>query len=97
MLRFLVDETDVTIRGFIEQFRDETELRHPLCHVEFLLVTPQASNRIFFFIGVQCQLPIVDAHFLQEAGEQNLSVHLLTELNGPIRNENLHALVVETA
>ena len=67
--RFPRDEVDVTIRVY-RAVQGRNRVAPSVVHVEFLLVTPQASNLIFFFVGVQCQLPIVDAHFLQETGNR---------------------------
>ena len=70
-------------------------MSHALSDVEFLLVTAQASNFVFFLVGVQREFPIIDIHLLEQTWEQNIGVHLLSKLNGAVGHKNLHTLVVE--
>ena len=92
----LVSETNVSVCRVLNEFGSEAQLSHALCDIEFLLITAQTSDFVLFLVGIECEFPIVDVQLLEQAWEQDLSVHLLPKFNSTVGHKNLHTLIVES-
>ena len=93
----LIDEADIPLASLLKHLGLVPEHHHALCEVDLHLVSAESGNLVLLLVRVEREFPVRHTHLLEHAREENLGVHLLTELDGPVGHEYLHPLVVQTA
>ena len=92
----LIDEADIPLASLLKHLGLVPEHHHALCEVDLHLVSAESGNLVLFLVRVEREFPVRHTHLLEHAREEDLGVHLLTELDGPVGHEYLHPLVVQT-